>query len=118
MVRGLPPLPADRKKQTRSNVALRGGGLSAGTVAAGRPADGEQNYGRETRESTVDTAARLVAALKASVWRESDLPSRRKGDPRERGLGRAIASGNAPAAEMDLRAAGDGFLEIHQPKAL
>jgi REP element-mobilizing transposase RayT len=78
---------------------------------------GEHHYGHERKESAEDKAARLVAAgLQAAGWQESDLASRRKGDPVKMALGRAIAAGNDHAAQVDLPAAGDGFVEIPHSK--
>ena len=47
-----------------------------------------------------------------------DLARQRKGDPVKFALARAVAAGNDHAAEMDLRPAPDGVVEIRKPTTL
>jgi putative transposase len=52
---------------------------------------GENHYGQERRESEEDKAGRMVVAgLKEAGWRQSDLASRRKGDPVKMALARRL----------------------------
>jgi putative transposase len=52
---------------------------------------GEHHYGEERRESEENKAVRMVAAgLKEAGWKESDLASRRKGDPVKIALARRL----------------------------